>query len=385
MSLELRVYDALEKVPREAWDALHTESDSPFLYWDWLVGLERTRCVHADTGWQPLHLTLWRDGLLVAAAPAYVKGHSEGEFVFDYAWARAAQQFGLEYYPKLLLAVPFTPATGSRLLRAPGEDLAEVAQRIAEGARALSAKLGLSGAHVLFPHEKESAALCQHGFAERWGVQFHWSNDGYGRYDDFLARFNAKRRAALKRERAQAAKDGLELTTHTGPTLTRALVDPMFHFYTSTVDKFYWGRRYLNKPFFEWCVERMPERLRWVLARDSSGEPVAGAFNAERGGVLYGRYWGASREYPFLHFNVCFYHSIEECIARGYRTFEPGAGGEHKLARGFLPTLTRSAHWLASPGLRRAVEDFLRRERDALGQALEKERSESPLRAPREP
>lgn len=381
MADSIRVYERIREIPAQAWDALHTDDDSPFVSHEWLCALEDTGCASSAAGWQPSHLTRWRDGQLVAAAPAYLKRHSEGEFVFDFQWANVAARLGVDYYPKLLVAVPFTPATGSRLLRAPGEDLGETARALGGAARELVKKYDLSSAHVLFPHEREAGALeDEAGFARRCGVQFHWQNAGYKGDEDFLSRFQSKRRHAIKTERAQPAKDRVTITTHEGDGITPELVEPMFRFYRSTVDKFMWGRRYLNRAFFERVAQTFKHRLAWVVARDEGGRPIAGAFNARRGGVLYGRYWGATEERKHLHFNVCFYHGISECIARGDGRFEPGAGGEHKLARGFEPALTHSAHFIADRRLDGVLRDFLSREGPAVRNAVEREREGGPLR-----
>lgn len=379
MSMRVRVIESIRDVPQEAWDALHTDDDSPFVEWAWLEALEAAGCVSPRAGWAPRHLTFWRDGLLVAAAPAYVKGNSEGEFVYDWAWADVAQRLGVEYYPKFLVAVPFTPANGSRLLRAPSESLEDVAGWVADTAREFAKQTDLSSVHVNFLHEPESRALEAHGYAERLGVQFHWHNHGYRTFDDFLNRFQSKRRTAIKRERAQVQRDGMRIESLRGDAITADLVDPMFKFYASTVDKFFYGRRYLNKKFFARVADVFRHRLDWVIARDRDGTPVAGAFNAVRGTRMYGRYWGATAEYPFLHFNVCFYHSIDESIRNGWTLFEPGAGGEHKLARGFEPSITRSAHWIADAKLDRVLRDFLTREAAAIHESVAREISEGPL------
>jgi predicted N-acyltransferase len=380
MTAQLRVHESIHEIPQPAWDALHTDEDSPFVEWAWLAALEDARCVGRARGWTPRILGRYRDGQLVAAAPAYIKDNSEGEFVYDWAWADVASRLRVAYYPKLVFAVPFTPATGTRLLRAPGEGLDETAELFGQGARALADKLDLSGVHVLFPRESEAAALARCGYVRRYGVQFHWHNEGYRTFDDFLARFQSKRRNALRRERAQLVRDGMRVVTHRGDAITRDLIDPMLTFYLATVDKFVWGRRYLNRAFFERVVECFRHRLEWVVAYDGAGAPVAGAFNAARGKKLYGRYWGATREYPFLHFNVCFYKGIEDCITEGRAVFEPGAGGEHKLVRGFDPTVTHSAHWIADARLARVLGDFLSREGPAVHAAVERELAESPLR-----
>jgi predicted N-acyltransferase len=380
MAMRVRIIESIRDIPHEAWDALHTDDDSPFVEWTWLEALEAAGCAAPRAGWAPRHLTFWRDGQLVAAAPAYVKGNSEGEFVYDWSWAGVAERLGIEYYPKFLVAVPFTPANGSRLLRAPGESLDEVAGWVAKTAIETARAMDLSSVHVNFTHEAECAALERQGLATRYGVQFHWRNEGYGTFDDFLARFQSKRRHAIKRERAQIERDAMRIDTLTGDAITPDLVDPMFRFYVSTVDKFFYGRRYLNKKFFERVVNTFRHRLHWVVARDADGTPVAGAFNATRGGRLYGRYWGADAERPFLHFNVCFYHSIAECIRAGWKLFEPGAGGEHKLARGFEPTITYSSHWIADRKLDAVLRDFMAREQVAVRESVDRELAESPLR-----
>jgi len=362
---ELRILPRVRDVPREAWDALLRPDSSPFVEWTWLDCLEEAGCVGGSTGWTPLHLSLYRGETLVAVAPAYAKENSEGEFVFDWSWAEASARAGIPYYPKLIVAVPFTPATGDRALVAPGEDRAEVTRVLAGAVRQWAETTGVSGAHVLFPSEAESAVWSEAGFVPRFGVQYHWRRGDDVTWDDCLARFNAKRRHALRREAAQPAKDGVTIETLRPEALTPEVVREMYALYTTTVDKFSWGRRYLNLRFFELVAARFRERLAWVVAR-REGRIVAGAFNVQRGRVLYGRYWGSHVEMPFLHFNVCYYHGIRHCLEAGLDVFEPGAGGEHKRVRGFDPTITRSNHWIAHPGLRRAIGEFLEREREAI-------------------
>lgn len=357
----------MSAVPRAEWDALGGVSRHPFLSWAWLTALERTGCASAKTGWTPHHLTFWENGRLVAAAPAYVKEHSEGEFVFDHGWASAATRARIRYYPKLVVAVPFTPATGPRLLVRAGADRARLLRALAEGLWHLVETSKLSGAHVLFPEPAEAEALVTEGLAHRLGLQFQWHNRGYGSFDDFLARFSSKRRNQIRRERRALAEQGVRIETIGGSALDRDAARAVFVFYASTVAKFPWGRRYLCEAFFEEVCRTMPGSIELVLARrERGGPPIAGAFNLVGDGTLYGRYWGAIEEVPFLHFNVCYYAAIESCIARGFRRFEPGAGGEHKLVRGFEPTLTHSVHLLADGRLDRAVRDFLARERDAV-------------------
>lgn len=365
--IELRVHERIRDVSQVEWDRLVGPNAPPFLSFAFLEALERTGCVTPDRGWLPFHLTLWENEQLVAAAPAYLKGNSEGEFVFDWGWADFAHKMRVKYYPKLLLAVPFTPATGARVLIAEGADAAareRLVLAMAEGVRRVLDAQSLSSAHVLFLTEPEAKEFGGGGYALRLGVQYQWHNQGFRTFEDFLTTFPSKKRTQMRRERKEMAQRGIRIATLRGSEITEEAVEAMCEFYESTVDKFRWGRRYLNRPFFYDIAERMKDNVEIVLARSSSNRIIAGAFNMVGGGVLYGRYWGAREEHPFLHFNVCYYHSIDECIARGLVRFEPGAGGEHKRARGFAPTLTRSVHRLVDPRLHAAISDYLGRERD---------------------
>ena len=380
--LSVRLLERVNEVPRAAWDTLAIPSSSPFAEWTWLDCLEEAGCVGASVGWLPRHFALYRGSDLIAVAPAYVKGNSEGEFVFDWSWADVADRMGISYYPKLVFAIPFTPATGDRAIVAPGEDRNEVVAAFAEAARTFCAKAGLSGAHVLFPREAEAGAWERAGFLPRFGVQYHWENAGYATMEDFLARFNAKKRHQLRREIAQPAKSGITIETLAAGALDDQTARAMYGFYCATVDKFHWGRRYLGERFFSLVAARFADRLAWVVAK-REGALVAGAFNVKKGDHLFGRYWGASPEIasePFLHFNVCYYHGVRECIAEGRAVFEPGAGGEHKKARGFLPTITYSAHWIADPRLRRLLSAHLERERGAVSAHVAEERALSGMK-----
>lgn len=367
-ALALRTHGSIRDLGEAAWSALLPADAPPFLEFAWLDALEVSGSVTPERGWTPCFLTLHDDDALVAAAPAYLKSHSDGEFVFDYGWARFAEErLGLAYYPKLVVGVPFTPATGPRLLVTAGRERAPIEEAFARGLAGVVERLGLSGAHVLFPPEPEAAALARAGMLHRFGLQFHWRNQGYASFDEFLSCFDSKRRNQIRRERRALDEQGTRLEIATGAELTSELADAMFELYVSTIEKFSWGRQYLNRAFFREVCARMPERLHLVIARDqASRRIVAGAFNLLGKRALYGRYWGAREERPFLHFNVCYYRAIEDAIARGLALFEPGAGGEHKLARGFAPTATHSAHLLADPALRAAVADFCRRERRAV-------------------
>ena len=360
---ELKILPSVREVSREAWDALVGENDSPFVEWTWLDCLEQAKCVGPGTGWASCHLTLSQDGKLVAVAPAFLKGNSEGEFVFDWSWAELASRVGVSYYPKLIFAVPFTPAAGGRVLVAKDVSRAAVIRAIAGAMPDILKELGAFGAHVLFPREEEAAEWAEAGFLRRLGVQYQFRNASYETFEDFLKQFPSKKRTQLRRERKQPAKDGIAIATLTKDEYADPKnVRDMFRFYGITVDKFSWGRRYLNRRFFELVAEHFSDRLAWVFAK-RDGKPIAGAFNVKKNGILYGRYWGADEELPFLHFNVCYYHGVEECIAEGLKLFEPGAGGEHKRVRGFAPALTHSAHYLVDPRMRRILQNHLEEER----------------------
>ncbi|HMI88738.1 MAG TPA: GNAT family N-acetyltransferase [Polyangiaceae bacterium] len=376
--IELRIHERIRDIPRAEWDRLVGKSAPPFLSFVFLDALERAGCVSADRGWLPFHMTLWENERLVGAAPAYLKGNSEGEFVFDWGWADFAQKLRVRYYPKLVVAVPFTPATGPRVLVAEEAQRERIVFAMAEGMRRVLDAEALSSAHVLFLPDEEAAAFSRAGYALRLGVQYQWHNPGYGSFEDFLTTFPSKKRTQIRRERKEMDHRGIRIATLRGGEITAEAIDAMYEFYELTVDKFRWGRRYLNRKFFAEICEHMKENVEIVLARGPSGRPIAGALNLVGGGVLYGRYWGAIEEHPFLHFNVCYYHSIEQCIERRLVRFEPGAGGEHKRARGFTPTLTRSVHHLVDPRLNGAIREYLARERDHIervvgGEEVEKE------------
>ncbi len=363
--LVLRSDGRIRDIPRDAWDALAGDDASPFVEWTWLDCLEEAGCVGPGTGWTPCHLTLWEGDTLVAGAPAYVKTNSEGEFIFDWAWADASHQLGIPYYPKLVVGVPFTPVTGQRLLVAAGRERAAITAIFAQALRTIARDAGLSSAHVLFLPEADVPAWAEAGLLPRKSLQYHFSNPGYADFEDFLCTLPSKKRTQIRRERAQPARDGITIETVEAGALTADLAGTMYDLYTTTVDKFSWGRRYLNRTFFELVADRFAERLAWVVAREQ-GAIVAGAFNVEKGRRLYGRYWGAFVDRPFLHFNVCYYHGIERVITRRLEAFEPGAGGEHKRVRGFAPTVMSSVHHLESARLRRLVEPFLTREAQAI-------------------
>lgn len=388
MTYELSLHERIAELGADEWNALVGVDEAPFLSWEFLDLLERTGCVSARAGWSPVHLALRETGggasgrgRLVLAAPAYLKTNSEGEFVFDHGWAAAAARAGLAYYPKLLVASPFTPATGRRLLVARGVEQATVLPIFAKTAAQLTAELGLSGAHVNFLTEAEARALERSGFALRLGVQLHWRNRGYGSFEDFLGELPQKRRTQIRRERREVRASGVSIATLRGREVRPELVDHLFDFYRATVEKFFWGRQYLSRAFFEEAPLVLGDRFEAVLANHGQ-KPIAAAINyvsthaPPEGRALFGRYWGATEDRRFLHFEVCYYHSIESAIERGLSRFEPGAGGEHKQPRGFSPTPTYSVHMLRDPRLDHAVRDFLARERAAIERSLADEGDE---------
>ncbi|MGB6119693.1 MAG: GNAT family N-acetyltransferase [Mesorhizobium sp.] len=352
---------------RGEWDRLsgtsRNESGSaynPFISYDFLSILEESRTVGARAGWQPHHLRLEDEtGRLTGAVAAYLKSHSQGEYVFDQGWADAFERAGGAYYPKLQASVPFTPATGPRLLCADDDDT--VRATLALGLKTVTDRLGVSSSHVTFAQANDIAALSATGYLVRTDQQFHWRNDGYGSYDDFLATLASRKRKALRKERAAAVENGITIDRLTGKDLTEAVWDDFFAFYMDTGSR-KWGQPYLNRRFFSLIGERMAEDVLLVMAR-RDGRYIAGAINFIGGDRLFGRNWGCIEDHPFLHFEVCYHQAIDFAIERKLSVVEAGAQGEHKLARGYMPVTTSSAHYIAHPGLRRAVADYLERER----------------------
>lgn len=383
---EVELLEGVRQVAPEAWNALVAD-DSPFLEWEWLASLEESGAVSAERGWAPRPLVVREGGRLVAACPLYVKGHSEGEFVFDWGWADAALRAGLAYYPKLLVGVPFTPVAGGRFLTAPGEDRPRWIRTLGAALRELCTANGLSGAHVNFCREDERDALVGEGWLPRLGFQYHWRNRGYARFDDWLAALRSKRRNQVRRERRALAEQGVAIECLAGDAIPDALFPTLFELYRSTIDANPWGRQYLDAEFFELLRERFRARLCFVVARQGE-EVIAGTVNVQKGDALYGRYWGAFRELRYLHFNVCYYAGIEHCIERGLRRFEPGAGGSYKQLRGFDATPTWSVHHLEDPRLREGVRRFLEAERAEAAEVLgwyaahTAHRRDAPLPAP---
>lgn len=381
--LSLSVHGAISELPAEEWDALlahEPEVAGPFVRHAFLAAAEESGSASRRAGWDGRHLALRRGGRLVAAAPAYVRGGSDGDFSRDYDLAAAVTRAGARYYPKLTLGVPFTPAAGRRLLVAAGEDRRALSEALLAGARAVVREEGLGSLQVLFPRADEAAELEALGLAVRVDFQYHWRNDGYRTMDDFLARFPSKRRNAIRRERAAPARQGIAIRTVRGDAVVRdaaGLAERCFALHRASTDKMVWGMRWVNRRFYERVLTGLPDAAEVVEAR-RDGHLVAMAFNLASRTALYGRYWGAVEEIPFLHFNVALYHSIEECIGRGVQRFEGGAGGEHKLARGFEPAETYAAHLLSDRRLDAAVRRHLAEERGEREGAVQRWRVEHP-------
>ena len=380
MSFTLTVHDGIADIGPAAWDACAVPTGDPFVSFAFLHACEASDSAVPGRGWAPRHLAL-RDevGTVLGVMPLYLKGDSQGEYVFDHSWADAFERAGGRYYPKLLGAVPFTPATGPRFLSHPDADAATVRDALLQGALALVERLGVSSLHVNFPTGAEWQAMGAAGLLQRQDMQFIWRNAGHGSFEDFLAALSSSRRKTIRRERREA-QAGLDIRVLTGSDLIEAHWDAFFAFYLDTGSR-KWGRPYLTRDFFSRIGSTMADRIALVMAfRD--GQPVAGALNLIGRDALYGRQWGALDEVPFLHFELCYYQAIEFAISRGLSRVEAGAQGEHKIARGYLPAPVYSAHHIAHPGLREAVAHYLEGERPAVAAGIaELTADQSPYRS----
>jgi len=362
----------IAEIGRQAWNACATNpayGANPFVTFDFLDALEESRCAVEATGWGPQHLALEDDqGRVAAVMPLYVKSHSQGEYVFDHAWADAYERAGGSYYPKLLSATPFTPATGPRFLVRPDIDESSARGLLLGAALTLCQRYGASSFHVNFPTESEWRWMGDQGLARREGQQYHWQNRSYETFDDFLGALSSGRRKTIRRERRDAV-DGLEIHCLTGADLTEEHWDAFFGFYMDTGSR-KWGRPYLSRPFFSLLGERMADQVLLIMAR-RDGRWIAGALNLIGDDCLFGRNWGCVEEVPFLHFELCYYKAIEWAIQRGLARVEAGAQGQHKIARGYLPKPVFSAHYIADPALRGPVERFVAQEREGVEHEME--------------
>ena len=369
-----RVCSAITEIDPQQWEALRHGDTQPFLNHHWLALLEQSGCVTEETGWRPLHLVLERNGQLVAAAPLYLKGHSYGEYVFDWAWADAYRRHGLDYYPKLLSAIPFTPVPGMRLLAADAPARKALAQALIELAR----ESGVSSLHVLFPDPEEVQLLEFAGAMIRRGVQFHWYNEGWPNFEAFLASLTQPKRKKIRAERRKVTESGVSFRRLSGRDISEA----DWAFFCRCYDNTYLEHHstpYLNRAFFNGLGERLPESVLMVIA-ERAGKPIASSLLMRDAERMYGRYWGAIENVPFLHFETCYYQAIEAAIDLGIRVIEGGAQGEHKMARGFTPQPTASAHWLAEPAFADAVQRFLEREGQAVSGYLDELNDRTPFK-----
>jgi predicted N-acyltransferase len=370
--ITLEAVGSIDQIEAADWDACAAPEGrgcgyNPFLRHAFFAALEQSRSATPRSGWVPRHLIARRGEEIIGVAPCYLKSHSQGEYVFDHGWADAFERAGGSYYPKLQVAVPFTPATGPRLLVRQAEDPALVQPMLARGLVGLAEATQASSVHVTFARQREWALLAEHGFLQRNDQQFHWHNAGYASFEDFLASLNSRHRKAIRRERRDALANGVTIHHLTGDGITEEAWDAFFAFYMETGSR-KWGRPYLTRSFYAMIGQSMADDIVLIMAK-RGGRWIAGAINFVGSDTLFGRHWGAVEHHPFLHFEVCYYQAIEFAIARGLKVVEAGAQGEHKLARGYLPQTTYSAHYIADPSLRRAIRDYLARERAYVAEA----------------
>ncbi len=367
--ISVKVVERIADISETDWNAC-AGNDDPFLSYAFLGALEEAGCVSAESGWLPRHLAVEEPGGgITAVAPLYVKGHSQGEYVFDWGWADAYERAGGRYYPKLQCAVPFTPVPGRRLLARPGPGIASAEAALAAGIEELANHHGLSSAHVTFLPEDQAAMLAERGWLVRHGMQYHWRNRGYGSFDEFLGTMMSRKRKSIARERRRVADSGITVPILRGDDIKDHHWDAFYRFYVDTYDR-KWGYPYLNREFFALLTERLGDRVVLVMA-ELDGRPIAGALNLLGADALYGRNWGADDNYPFLHFEACYYRAIDLAIELGLSRVEAGTQSLHKVQRGYEPVRTYSAHLIRDPGLREPVADFIRRESRQLSHEME--------------
>lgn len=376
--MQTRILSSINGVPAAQWNALNA-TGTPFLRHEFLAALEREGCIGEDKGWATNHLLLEDEaGRIQGAIPLYLKSHSWGEFVFDWSWAKAYAQAGLDYYPKLVSMTPFTPAAGPHLLVAPHVDAVQVRQALAKALIDYARKHSLSSAHMLFTAEADRESLSEVQFIWRKDCQFHWHNRGYASFDDFMATFRAEKRKKALRERRRVREGGVTFRTLAGSEMTDRLWDIVFGF-SATTFEMHGHEHYLNAAFFKSISDCLPDLVMVKLAV-LQDQPIAAAIFFRSGDTLYGRYWGAAANFDSLHFETCYYQGIEYCIEQGLAHFEPGTQGEHKVARGFEPTTTWSAHWIADARFRRAIDSYLAQERDAVDEYMASVEEHVPFR-----
>jgi len=377
-NLHQQVFHSLREVPPESWNRLIGDA-FPFAEYDYLLALEEGHCVGIEPGWEPRYLTLWEGKQLQAACYLYRKTNSNGEYIFDWDWANAYQRYGQRYFPKLTSAVPFTPATGPKLLvAADASNPRELQQQLLASALELAEQEGCSSLHFLFIPAEEREIYEAAGLLLRHSFQFHWQNQGYDSFEDFLSRLRSKRRKEILRERRQVQEQGLEVILLRGEEIEPRLCRVMYDFYLTTIDR-KWAMPYLSYEFFQYIFTHFRDQLVLALAR-KQGRWVAGTINYHKGPHLFGRYWGCRQDFRSLHFELCYYRLIEYAIEQGVQRFEAGAQGAHKIQRGFLPNLTYSAHWIAHPAFHRAIGEFIEEEKRSIQSNIEDNPELSPYR-----
>ena len=380
----LRWHDRIDEMPQSAWDKMALPLKTPFLEWEWLNKIETSGSVTAHTGWQPCHLSLWQGEDLIAAAPLYIKGHSYGEFVFDNQWADLAYRLGIEYYPKLVGMTPFTPAVGYRFLIAQGEDELQVTATMVEAIDRFCQKNQLSGCNFLYVDPDWQPIIAQCGFTAWMHHSYIWGNNDFNNFDDYLGMFNSRQRKNIKRERRLVAQAGLVMKTLVGEEISEYLYPYIYHFYSNTCDKFYWGSKYLTKKFFEQLYPNYSHRLMLALAYEKENQdiPVAMSFCIRKDENLYGRYWGCLEEYDSLHFETCYYKPIEWGISQGVKMYDPGAGGSHKRRRGFPATANYSMHRFYHPRMNGILQHYIDEINDGTQQQIQAINDELPFTPP---
>jgi predicted N-acyltransferase len=388
--ITLKVVNAIGEVPADAWDACANPPASaasgdgsmggynPFISHDYLSSLELSGSVRNRAGWQPMHLVAEAGSTVVGVVPCYAKSHSQGEYVFDHGWADAYERAGGDYYPKLQVAVPFTPAQGRRLLVRPGEHADAVRNALADSLADICKRSNASSVHVTFLTEHEWRMLGSRNYLQRTHRQFHWTNEGYASFDAFLTALSSRKRKTIRRERDDALANGITIDWLTGSDLTESVWDTFFEFYMDTGSR-KWGRPYLTRSFYSLVGEKMRDKILLVMAK-RNGRYIAGAINFIGSDTLFGRHWGCLEQHAFLHFEVCYYQAMQFAIERKLSRVEAGAGGSHKVTRGYMPTTTYSAHYIADPRLRRAIDDFLSHERVHVQAEIEEYAEAAPFR-----
>ena len=376
--MNIKFYDSIEKIKKSDWDSV-SFNKYPFLKYDFLKALESSKCVSPEQGWSPFHLVVTDNQIIVAVMPLYIKTDSQGEFIFDWSWADAFYRNGLDYYPKLVCSIPFTPATGPRILIADSAKRAEIIHEVSSYLKQLTEKNNFSSVHILLAQKEEIDKFASEDFSLRTSYSFHWFNKDYKDFNNFLEDMTSRQRKNINKERKKIYAQGITMMKIKGEEIDQEMLETFYQFYQVTYLK-RGMRGYLNFEFFSNIIKLIPDAIMLVLAKNSSGQYVAGALNFFDDKKLYGRYWGCLEEYDSLHFEACYYQGIEFCIQEGLESFDPGVQGEHKIKRGFCPIETYSVHWIKDIRFKDAIDDFLVREREHILEYNESRRSRLPFK-----